>query len=229
MSENQVTYTFNQDEFKDTVAVEGLSDLQRTIEELNFNSGNILYINYNGLSETTYTIDFVFDNTLTPEEEALLTNLVSTYGYIVSYDTAIVLKDVKSAGTNGGDFEDDEWVTREINTMEGFVNFVKLSNNQFTLVPGSYLLLIRAVASGVKNHQSRLYNITDNQVEIMGSNAYSSSDDTSSEIYSILKLDEEKTFEVQHICSKKNNKTGRGRATGYSSEEVYLNIVIQKI
>lgn len=219
-------YNYDQDDFKAASQV-NLTQLQDEISNSSISTANISYINMDE-NAPNFSVSIVFDGTLSGGDETTLTNIVNAYSY-AEYKDACIIKDVKTAGTNGGTFTADAWQTRTLNTIDGLVNFLTLSSNQFTLDAGTYTILVRAPACDVQNHQSRLKNITDN-TEIMGMNSFSSNGNmTVSDIYTILTLTTQKTYEVQHICSKSSSGIGFGRATGFNSEEVYTTINIQKM
>ena len=69
-----------------------------------------------------------------------------------------ILSDVKTAGTNGGDFNTGGWRNRELNTELDPESFVTLnsSNNYFELGEGSYRISWSAPAHAVDMHQTRL-------------------------------------------------------------------------
>lgn len=80
----------------------------------------------------------------------------------------------------------------------------------------------------MRNHQTRLMNITDN-TEIIGTCSYSWKGSSSmSEISTVMEINAPKTFEIQHICSDTNAGSGFGLAAGFDTEEIYTRVTIQK-
>ena len=67
-----------------------------------------------------------------------------------------ILSDVKTAGTDGGDFNTGAWRNRELNTELDPESFVTLNNNYFELGEGSYRISWSAPAHAVDMHQTRL-------------------------------------------------------------------------
>ena len=67
-----------------------------------------------------------------------------------------ILSDVKTAGTDGGDFHTGAWRNRELNTKLDPESFVTLNNNYFELGEGSYRISWSAPAHAVDMHQTRL-------------------------------------------------------------------------
>lgn len=174
-----------------------------------------------------FDISIYFENELTSSELVILNTLIQNYTFDV-YSSICVIKDSKPAGTNGGTFNKNIWTQRNLNTVEGKVDFLTLENNQITLSPGIYLINVKAPACNVQSHQALLKNVTDN-IYIMGINAYSNSGlMTNSEISACLDLKQSTNFNIQHICGFDVPNIGFGRATGFNSSEIYTTVTIQK-
>lgn len=151
------------------------------------------------------------------------------------------IKDVKSNGTSGGTFTSGAWQTRDLNTLEGDQSFISLASDQFTLDPGTYRIesYAPAVASGtleVGQHKSKLYNITDAENVLIGSNAQAQANNSSATVVksdSIIQgeftITESKTFEIQHRCSVTATSTGFGLANSFGVDEVYTQVKITKV
>lgn len=217
------SYTYDQDDFTNATNV-NIDQLQR---EIKAQLPSIQYINMSQ-DGVNFTLETVFDEALSVPDKAILDGIVTDYEYIEQYDTICILKDVKSVGTNGGTFTKNAWRTRDLNHLEGIVDFLTLEDNQFTLTEGKYSITARAPAFDVRNHQTRLKNITDD-TEIIGSCSYSWKGSSSmSEISTVIEITEPKTFEIQHICSDTNAGTGFGLAAGFDTDEVYTRVTIQK-
>lgn len=175
-------------------------------------------------------LTFYFYASLSNTDKTTLDNIVSNYVYVPQKtDTIAHIKDIKTIGTNGGTFTNGTWQTRTLNTLEGNVSFVSLNNNQFILESGKYIINVRAPACNVRNHQCRLYNITDDTY-ILGSSAFSFNESiTVSELISLIDISSEKTYEVQHICSDTVENVGFGKSTGFSGDEIYTQLTIQLV
>lgn len=138
--------------------------------------------------------------------------------------------DEKSRGTNGGTFTKKTWQMRDLNQIDGDTTNVSIANNQITVQPGTYDILVIAPAYKVHDHQVRLQNITDGVTEKYGSSERSNSNTSG---HSFLKhrlvLAAAKTFEVQHQCQSTNKGDGLGFATGFTGNvEVYTQVEIIK-
>ncbi len=223
-------YDYYQSDFKSASAI-NVQQLHDAIIALSLTSAT-----FNGLSvdaaEATADPEFkcrvITDGMLSIPEKAALDSLINNYTYIApKTDTVCFLKDVKSAGTNGGTLTANTWFVRELNTLEGNVDFCTLSSNQFTLTEGSYTITAKAPACDVQAHQIKLYNVTAG-AEIMGQSNFSSGGVTTySELSTIIVIAASHVFEIQHICSKTSANIGRGRSNGWG-DEVYAIVTVQR-
>jgi hypothetical protein len=150
----------------------------------------------------------------------------------------VVLKDVKASGTNGQTLTVNTWNTRHINTEETDTgNICALSNNQFTLPAGTYLIHA-AFTSGVNNAQRyslfRLRNITNNTNALLGlTYNYESQfiNHTMSFLSGVFTVNASTTFEIQEYPKSSNgNPIVGGYAAAVSGvSECYLTALITKI
>ncbi len=122
---------------------------------------------------------------------------------------------------NGGTFSSGAWRTRTLNTeIADPDGIVSLSNNQFTLGAGTYVLKYKAPAYNVDDHQTVIYNVTDGSY-VTGSLGYNShtwqNDATSSTSYGCVRLtiSGSKAFELRHQCDHTKSDNGFGRGNGY--------------
>jgi hypothetical protein len=147
----------------------------------------------------------------------------------------VVLKDVKASGTNGQTLTVNTWNTRHINTEETDTgNICALSNNQFTLPAGTYLIQA-AITSGFSNALKRslfrLRNITNSSDVLFGIN-YAHESVYAVHVMSFLSgvftVTASTTFEIQEY--PKNNGGVGGYAAAVSGvSECYLTAVITKV
>lgn len=222
-----MSYTYTDADFLNASQI-NIEDLQNEIKESSITTANVLYVT-NNQTDVTFEVEIVFDGALSAPDLITLDGIIANYVYVVYTDTFATIKDIKSPGTNGGTFTSGSWQKRTVNTIEGNVNFVAIASDQLTLQPGTYVILIKATACDVRNHQCRLQNITDT-VSVLGTNSYSYNGVmTSSDVYTILTISDVKVFEIQHICSDTSDNIGFGKATGFNSNELYTIATIQKI
>lgn len=166
-----------------------------------------------------------------------LTNKVIDFGLntiILSSDQLTnkiwIMRDEKSIGTNGGDFMSGVWRTRNLNTMSyNSGSDVILGIDQFTCVPGIYLIRCSAIARRVGINQLRLFNITDAIAQAYGiifeHNETSAGNATLDYAFTI---GDTTTFSLEHRCTVDRPLTGFGIATGWNTE-IYVSIVITKL
>jgi hypothetical protein len=147
-----------------------------------------------------------------------------------------VIADQKTLSTNGGSFTSGAWRTRDLNTeVSDSAGIVTLSSNQFTLIPGTYLIQWVAPANGVANHNSALYSITGSTFVAQSSNAMDYPDsglpaDEGPSIGSaVVSIGSSTTYEIQHRAAVTRNIDGFGYANGYGSFEQYTTVTIIKV
>jgi len=151
-----------------------------------------------------------------------------------SEDKYWYIKDIKSDGTNGGTFTSGSWTARVLNTLEGDPNTAVTlngSDQQFSLIVGTYAIRAYAPCYEVNNNQLRLRNITDNTTDLVGISSYYKNNHNANQalLFGNITIPSTKTFELQHRCSLTQNDNGYGLATGFGENEVYTNINITKI
>jgi uncharacterized delta-60 repeat protein len=177
--------------------------------------------------ETDGTPDTAFarGKIIPPTQEALILNRSLT-----------ILKEEQSSGVNGGTFTSGAWQTRTLNTINGNLDKVSLSSNQFTLQPGTYEIYADAPAYNVNQHQIRLYNVTDSVAQAYGSselannnNLTLSSPTTHSHLRHFLYVPVAKTFRIEHRAATTESNDGFGLAGGFGNTEVYTQVRIESI
>lgn len=154
---------------------------------------------------------------------SFLANLLSSF---------TLLRDEQSSSVSGGSFTSGAWRTRTLNTFYGDPEGdISLNSNQFTLQPGTYVIVAEAVAAEVNNHRLRLQNITANTTAAIGLNCYASAADlaqTTASVWARLTLTQPTTFELQHLCQTSKSSTGFGRGTGMGIE-VYAQVALWRL
>jgi len=146
------------------------------------------------------------------------------------YKNLLHIQDEKTQNTDGGTFTHAAWRTRDLNTVKtNEIIGASLASNQITLPIGTYFIRWSCPAFDVEGHQSRLYNITDAAVEIVGLNAHSSlQSQTKSHGEGRFTIAGEKVFEIQHRGSQEQTTTGFGLAANFTTE-VYSMVLIRRI
>lgn len=147
--------------------------------------------------------------------------------------TAILhLQDQKPSGTAGGAFTSGAWQTRTLNTKVADEIGSTLSSNQFTLPAGTYE--IRAMVPGFRcvSHKAKLYNVTDASDVLIGSATIAEPTVnvmSTSLIAGRFTLAGSKTLAIQHQCSSTRATDGFGSAAGFSSIEIYSDVIIRRV
>ena len=144
-----------------------------------------------------------------------------------------ILQHQESTGTHGGDFLNNAWRTRPLNTIAADPNsIVTLANDEFTLGAGTYHITGKAPALGVDYHRLRLYNVTDAEEVSTSMNVRSSgsTDFDPAIVEAVTTITESKAFKLEHYSFGTNTVDGFGQALSLGgSNEVYANVVIRKI
>ena len=155
-----------------------------------------------------------------------------------------ILSDVKTAGSNGGDFNSGAWRNRELNTEldpESFVTFSS-SNNYFELGEGSYRISWSAPAHAVDKHQTRL-TYANNTGFSNSSKVYGTSEacfdpilegnnniQTRSFGETIITITETTYFKIQHRCQDSKSGSGLGLGADFSGNDViFTKVIIQDL
>ena len=140
----------------------------------------------------------------------------------VVYKSYACIVDAKNDNTDGGVFTNGAWRTRDLNTeIADTDGIVSLSNNQFTLGSGTYLIRWNCPAIQVDGHQSRLYSVTDNAAIKNGSASFAGKISSGAESRSMMSFKYailgNTTFEIQHrSVSTSGGSWGFGAASSGS-------------
>ena len=187
-------------------------------------SGTVTGISVGGLPDGIVDTDMLAANAVS---SAKLASGVG--GKFASY---AIIGDQKSADSDAGTFTSGDWRTRDLNTeLSDPDGIVSISNNQFTLAAGSYLVKASAPALGVNNHKIKIYNITDSADIEIGTTEYSHASDYSTErsfVSARFTISGSKAFEIQHRCETTKSSTGLGRGYGMSVVELFTLVEIYK-
>ena len=152
---------------------------------------------------------------------------------VVADPVCCVIFDQKPNGTNGGAFTANTWTIRDLNTIEGMTSGKVTLNagNTFTIQPGTYHILIKSPANIVRDHATRLWDVTNNTVEKYSGSSDTGDDtgQTTSIIMHCLSITEATTYRVEHIGEVTVGTAGLGDAVdipNYTGPEIYTQIKI---
>jgi len=161
--------------------------------------------------------------------------IVSDAGFVSSQfgGEYIKLSDVKTSGTDGGDFTAGAWQTRVLNTEDTDTGGnASLSSNQFTLQAGTYQINARAPAYQVNDHKLKLRNISDSTDEIIGTSNISANT-AATQVYGVVvgqfTITAPKIFELQHYCQTTRTSLGFGVNTTFGVSEVYAIVELWRV
>lgn len=142
-----------------------------------------------------------------------------------------LLRDVKAAGTQGGTFTKDLWVTRTLTTLtlndQSLVS--ALTGNVFTIPTGRYLISARAPGYSCDTHKCRLWNVTTNAQVALGTTEHSGAGQSWSEARTLLELAGTTQFRLEHRCKTTQATNGLGIAANFGVDEVYAEVEIWRI
>ena len=143
---------------------------------------------------------------------------------------AAVITEEQTSGTPGGDFTQDTWQKRVINTEIDPSAFVTLASGVMTLQAGTYLLRAWATAYNVFRHKCRIRNTSDNTDVAIGSNEYApTTTQNPSQVSGLVTIAGAKNFELQHRCQSSNPSHGLGSPLSDGVAEVYAQVTILQI
>lgn len=143
-----------------------------------------------------------------------------------------IIRDEKASGVAGGTFTSGAWRVRALNAEVYDPDaIVTLADDQFTLIPGTYVLIGTTPAYKTNFHRARVYDITADVEEEIGTSETSNASDattTRSRVICAFTIEANTTYELQHQCASTYPTTGLGQATSIGIE-VYSEILIVKV
>jgi hypothetical protein len=135
------------------------------------------------------------------------------------------------AGTSGGDSYANTWTKRKLNMLEtnGNTN-VTLINDELILEPGTWSLLSYHPCYDCKEHQARLYDVTNNKIEKLGSNVTTDSNkqQSTSTIIHVWTITNTTTYKFEHITNQ-TIVNGFGKNSSFPNEQIYSQVQLTKI
>jgi len=148
--------------------------------------------------------------------------LLAATGAAGMYDAYVCVRDRKPQNTDGGDFTQGAWRTRDINNEQADADGICLVvANQISLVAGTYRCIISCPAYRVARHQARLYNITTAAVLLVGTSETTGDagyTTTRSFIVGRFTLATANSLEIQHQCQNTLAVEGFGPACNFTDE-----------
>ena len=150
----------------------------------------------------------------------------------VAFKSYAYIVDRKAQNASSGTFTSGAWRTRDLNTkLYDPDSIVSISNNEFTLQAGSYLIKGSAPALNVDSHLAKLNNVTDGDDNIgIGTIAFvaANSNVSSRSFFNTrITITSAKAFSVLHRCTSTRSTNGFG-ITGNLDFETYTIVEIYK-
>jgi hypothetical protein len=181
----------------------------------------------------------MFVGMLAPQDTTALTAVLNAYIYVVLVDTnTVTYSESHVRGTNGGSFVANIWTPRILNTADvaGVIQWSSLdpTTGQITLRPitgqsnSQFRIYVSAPASGVRQNQCRLWNVTTDTLAGSGSSMDSQGASTMSTLMTSVTVSGPTIFRVDHICTQTVQNTGFGVATAFNPTETYTQVTITK-
>lgn len=172
-----------------------------------------------------------FARTLLDDTDAA--TMQATLGIATAATTIAVLRDEKTANTNGGTATTGSFQTRTLNTehYDGG-SIVTLSANQFTLGAGTYLIDGSSAFYQTGRSVLKIRNTTDSTDALIGQPCFattSGNDATNALIKGVFTIAGTKTFELQYRAEATAGTNDLGVALNYGIAEVYTTLVIRKL
>lgn len=154
-------------------------------------------------------------------------------GKILGSNPPLYVRDEKASGTDGGNFVQAAWQTRQLNTVTtNQITGASLAANQITLPAGTYDFWARAPAYACNRHKAKLRDTTGGADLRIGSSALSSLANLSFSdgiVMGQFTLAAVSALELQHWCTTTRNTDGFGLSTGMGDVEVYAEVMIWKL
>lgn len=148
----------------------------------------------------------------------------------VSNSKIAIVRDIKASGVNGGTFTSGFWDSRDLNDLRGDSSFITIDGlNTFTLDSGLYEISASAPARNVDQHQIRLFNVTDATVDATGTAVQSASATPESSLLTVIKINSQKTFRIEHRCNSTNGSTDAKGVGVNWGQNVYTQVRIQQL
>ena len=139
--------------------------------------------------------------------------------------------DQKASDTGGGDFNNDAWRVRDLNSEEDPDGIVSLSSNKFTLGAGTYFIKWKAPAYDVQTHMSKLVDVT-NSNNYVGTTELAWSADTVQSWSTGMKrvtIGGNTAFRIEHRCETTSGTNGYGIYLDWDSlVNMYTQVEIYK-
>lgn len=138
-----------------------------------------------------------------------------------------------SNGVGGGTSASATWNTRPLNVTDtNTIPGASIASNIITLPAGTYRAGGRSAAANAGAHQTRLYNVTDAAVAVIGGNASTAGanvNQTDSHLTGEFTITATKTFRLDHYTTTGAATVGLGNPVSAGIGELYAELIIDQI
>ena len=203
--------------------------------KLKHSGGNSVSLNPPTSAPTSSEVAFKLPNADGSANQVIKTdgsgNLAFTTPAAGLWSSYAMIADVKSEGSDAGQFTQDQWQVRDLNTIVFDPdNIVTLNNNIFNLTAGTYFIKAHAPAMRVNKHKAVLFRESGTQtILIHGTSEYSTTDhnyQTRSFITGRVTVTATTNLQIRHRCTttRANNGLGHNITAGdeyYTIVEIY--------
>jgi len=203
---------------------------------LRANAGDtITVIHQNGVTNDFYNVT---GGNIDLSEDNPLVYVLTESGKLMQIQTSVsrsiaILRDEKSTGTDGGTALVTTWNPRDLNTEtydpDGLVT---IASNEFVPIAGTYEIFAQAGAGATtQKHRLRLYNVTGAAVVDYGLSMATSTATESglATINTIFTANGTDSYRIDHWTKVGRVTDGLGSANDDGSNEIYLQIRLEKI
>lgn len=142
-----------------------------------------------------------------------------------------VIVDRKAQGTNGGDFNNGAWRTRDLNTIITDTIGVTVGGNAVTIPRGVYEVRASAPGYHVNQHIARLQNTTTATTVLHGTSEFANIDGVQTRSHIVGRIfisAATETIEVQHQCNTTQAANGFG-VRGVIDVETYTVLELHRV
>ncbi len=143
-----------------------------------------------------------------------------------------LLQDQKSAGTHGGQPPNtSSYNKRDLNTeVFDTGNFVSISNNEFTLTAGTYLIQASIPAHRTNETRALLFNVSDSSTVAYSQNVYIRDSAVTGGLIDLtarFTISGTKTFDIRQRVHNVDGE-GLGHRSNFGDIEIYTQVLIYK-
>jgi len=146
------------------------------------------------------------------------------------------VQDEKGSTTHGGSASATTDHVRDLNTVvTNEITGASLGSNRITLPAGTYFIEAYANGLAVDHHRTFLFNVTDNDIEVLGMQTFSSAHNTLmsdfAPTYGRFTISGQKVFELRHRTMSAKDQIGLGHygSASDSRSSIYATVLIRKI